>query len=88
MPPSQIIPPSNGLEINKLPRLIRGFRVFSDMNIDDPLLSNKLLMSANKVVIKSLKKQTFFCGQPLISAYVFLPLGWSPEWVSHQIWPL
>ena len=31
------------------------------MNIDDPLLSNKLLMSANKIVIKSLKKQTF-CG--------------------------
>ena len=25
------------------------------MNIDDPLLSNKLLMSANKIVIKSLK---------------------------------
>ena len=57
------------------------------MNIDDPLLSNKLLMSANKIVIKSLKKQTF-CGQPLISARVFLPLGWSPERVSHQIWPL
>ena len=87
MPPSQIIPPSNGLEINKLPRLIRGFRIFSNMNIDDPLLSNKLLMSANKIVIKSLKKQTF-CGQPLISAHVFLPLGWSPEPVSYQIWPL